>query len=269
MITHNDIIKYLKENIYPYLAPDLTESAEWYAESSYNSKARLRFILRYGAADTQAGITNIPINLSVEFEEKYADEMWAALSDFAQQNNELIEDISKYESNKTDYKQEMAYKVKNYIGGPVPGMNHQLQGMIYMSTISIDIRLIVFIDALTSNDASFKYGEHDMTNVLDYSYSIVKSQDTLVLGVGKIDATNYTNALQRSLTINYIVNKTNDAHKAIMEDAEKEETKECIFNNGAATRTFNGKVMQYSESIVYGDVIKASVTLVEGGAENE
>lgn len=265
MITHTNIISYISNTLENYIAEDIFKQAEFFNENYENTKAPLRFIYKFQSGDTEFDITNLRCNLYIEVRQDLLNEIMDSLTDYATDYNESIVSLNQLEA-VNNVMDEVTYRIKNIISTPSIINDNQQLGFERFTTLSMDFRLIVFVDALATNDAFIKIDNQKVTNILQYNYSTTRQKDSFVLGALNLQALNYSNSLQKTLTISYIVSKTDDTHEAIMlaADSENDDIFNIVFYNGKVTRTFIASILDYHEVLLTSDVTKATVTFVAG-----
>jgi hypothetical protein len=271
MITHEEVIAFFKsqlldepeEGAASYIAWDLAQNIGFYSESNINAKEAITFAFRFLSSTTNVGILRIPATLLIDTEQQYADEIYNDLTAFALDYNETINETTQGTKIKT------FYNTPQYLGANQIGARS-------IVTLSLDMTFIVFNDALTSKDVKITYNGLEIPYVTDYAYSVVKGQDSLVLGAGETKLINYTAQTQKVLVINFILSATDEVHKEILASAEETKTTnqdgiaiqegiEIIFNDGVIERNLNVHVQQLTETIVLQDVTQISVTFSETG----
>lgn len=264
MITHEGIMQYLKELITHYLPDDLKDKTSFFNESANDASTPINFIIKMLSAETQAGITNMPIQLIIESDQAYQDLVLGSLIDLATEMNEKIEDVY-------DAKNDLTFYCKNMFNTPVVINEHFQRGVAKFMAASMDIRLITFLDAFTSNSAKVIYGNsnpEDITDVIpyviNYSYSVVKQMETNVFGLSSAKAHNECVGMQRQLTIDFVMSNER-IQKGILNASEKinDDSIEIWFVDGLREIQLYVDVLSLTETITFGDVTKISVTFVE------
>ncbi len=265
MITHEEVIAFFKsqlldepeEGAASYIALDLIPKIAFFSETNFNAKEAVTFTFSFLSSTTNMGILRIPVTLMIDTEQQYADEIYNDLTIFALDYNETINETTQGTKVKT------FYNTPQYLGVNQIGARS-------IVTLSMDMTFIVFNDALTSKNAKITYNGLEIPYITDYAYSVVKGQDSLVLGAGETKIINYTAQTQKVLIINFILSATNEAHKEILTSAEETEAASqeaiaIVFNDGVIERNLNVHVQQLTETIVLQDVTQISVTFSETG----
>ena len=133
MLTADRVKNYLKTIIEPFLASDIT--TDFHSEFYYNPEAVANFTIKLLTGNIQAKITQLPIQLIVEVDNVYLDDVVNALNELAITYNETIAEIDDN-------------TFRQFYSTPVVIGTFKNEGLEVKSTISVDISFLTFENLL-------------------------------------------------------------------------------------------------------------------------
>lgn len=133
MITAEKVKDYLKTIIEPYLPSDIT--TDFHSEFYYNPEAVANFTIKLLTGNIQAKITQQPIQLICEVDNRYLNDIIDALNEMAITYNETIATI-----NNNSFRQ--------FYSTPVVIGTFKNEGLEIKSTISMDVNFLTFKNLL-------------------------------------------------------------------------------------------------------------------------
>lgn len=153
MITGSKVKDFLKEIIMPYIEEDIT--CEFHDEFYFNPQAHANFIVKLLSGQIQAGITQYPIQLIVEVEQQYFNEVNEALIKFANDYNETVDKIGNV-------------SIRQYYSTPAVINTFSNSGVDIKTTIAMDISFITMsnlldIESLTINNENIAFLNYNIS----------------------------------------------------------------------------------------------------------
>jgi hypothetical protein len=289
MITHDNIVTFLKNNLTTYLKSpfdeetgeplgeysDFADNMEIYQESSYNSNKDIVITVQFLKGSTQLGVTDIPINVIFEVIEGKATNNKTIANEFMDLINSFIEDYNDKTTLMVD-DNNVSYIVKQYYSSTNAIGNGQQRGTNKYKAFTMDMRLIIYengyFQSLEDSKLKFNFDGGNiqvLENVLEITTHISHGQEGFTLGSNPNQKLRI-NSIQYQLQVTYIATcKNKDVvseqnmqtlHQKIAAEALQNITYN-ITHEGLVTRTANMKVIDYVESTPYADVMKVQLTL--------
>ena len=133
MINAEKVKNYIKEIISPYLASDIT--TDFHSEFYYNPEAVANFTIKLLTGNIQAKITQQPIQLICEVDNRYLNDIIDALNEMAINYNETITNID-------------GVSLRQFYSTPVVIGTFKNDGLEIKSTISMDVNFLTFSNLL-------------------------------------------------------------------------------------------------------------------------
>ena len=272
MITHDNVINFLKNSLTTYLTTtqdgkysDFVDNIEIYEESSYNSKKDIVITVQFLKGTTQLGVTDQPINVIFEVIEGKATNDKTIANEFMDLVNTFVEDYNDTTTTMQD-DNDTIYIVKQYYSSTNAMGNGQQRGTNKYKAFAMDMRLIIYehgyFQSLEDSRIKFNLGVgniQDLENVLEITSRISHGQEGFTLGSNPNQKIKI-NSIQYQIQVTYIATRTNSLHMKIANEVLTNATYN-ITHQGFATRTSNMKVIDYVESTPYADVMKVQLTL--------
>lgn len=139
MITGFDVKEFLKDKIKPYLSEDI--KCDFHDEFYYNPQANVNFTVKLLTGQIQLGITQYPIQLIIEVDQQYYQEVNEALIKFANDYNEDSDEIN-------------GISIRQYYSTPAVINTFSNGGIDARTTMSMDISFVVFNNLLDIESVS-------------------------------------------------------------------------------------------------------------------
>ncbi len=229
MITHDNIVTFLKNSLTTYLESpydeqtgeplgqysDFVDNMEIYQESSYNSKKDIVITVQFLKGSTQVGVTDLPINVIFEVLEGKATHDKTMANEFMDLVNTFIEDYNDTTINMID-DNNTTYIVKQYYSSTTALGNGQQRGDKKYKAFSMDMRLIIYennyFHALEDSKIKFNLATgvtKELENVLEIVTRITHGQEGFTLGANPNQQLRL-NSIQYHLQVTYIATKKID-----------------------------------------------------------
>lgn len=259
MITHKILLDYLKGLITDKLkAAEQTQTLDldFSDEFNYNSKAHCLFVLKVLSGAITSGNITLPIQLMGEIESNYVREVIDVLNELAIENNEKTINLG------DDLHAKVFFRTPSVIG------TFQNKGLNDMTAIAMDISLLITIGSVTFSDVYLRiYNPNtdemeDMTNMLDLTYANRHIKDARTIGSNP-NQKNYTNAIQKEITVDYIIDATSALHQMLADDVDSDKIYKVEYYNGVYERVYNMTILSYDEIHILGDIAKAKLALTQ------
>lgn len=254
------------------------------ANESYDGKTRkdIKVILKFLSAENTNGIIDLPIQVLVEVNTELQDIVFNILQDIAYEKHQTIETIY-FAPNEVDYSFKQFYKT------PIVINAFQNGGIYKTSTMTMDMRLVVFETFATTNDMELEFidlpsGYGDDTDYMDYAnnsdemaafkssiincvYHIEHRFDGIVKKGKKLQE-NRHNSYNVVFTVSYILNKADEIQGLLWDDADRDVNFQIkyksnhLFDNA---KTYKFRIQTYTENEIVSDVTKVTVTFISTG----
>lgn len=172
-----------------------------------------------------------------------------------------IEDTFKQLHNKLfEFNNEIIKVLFNYISDS----NRVLVNGVDYASVYVYLNLFNVESALLSNESSVMIDNQLLNGAFHITYNNNHTADGIVKGELSLVQLNNVNAIQQTLSVDFVVIKNDSLIRDLMANINNNKFYNIAYDNGMVTRTFDGYIINYVEDGIFNDTLK--IRLVFGVA---
>ncbi len=250
MIKSSELLEHLKTEMVKHFHENgLNYTTNFHEEMSYNSYANVDVIMKVLSGTITNNRIVYPVQIIVDIENEYFEEVKEALNSFAIYNNETLFQI--------EGKPELA--IKQFYSTPIVLSLFEQNGSNLTTSLTINATYIVFEGAIFSNDTYIKIDNTILEGVTGINYNNIHSCDSTVKN-GDPVARNYVNAIQITLSVDVDFIRNNELHQKLMEEKNSNKSYAIKYYNGFVEETHNMTIVNITENVLIGGIMQGRIS---------
>lgn len=289
-IEHETIRAYFEEKLRYYIdeisglqAQDILDNLVVANESiDKKDRKRVSVILKFLPATNTNGVVDIPIQLLVDVQTDYLDEVFNALQTLAYDLNQTI-DGKKIANNPVEYE----YKFKQFYRTPFVLQTFENGGAYKYTMVSMDVRFVVFTSIAVASDMKLSLtctigspGDEDTDTYDEDSDEILELNTALLNTVFHLEnrfdgrvfqnqpkQRNSRNSYNLSLSLSYIRNIEDTLQNIFFTQCDTNARWVIKYKMGNYYKQFKASIQTYTDTVLVSDVVKTTVEFVSVGGD--
>lgn len=246
---------HLEETLGAAIKANITDATySFHNEFYYDDKANINITIKALPGQIQLGVVQYPIQLLIECNDKFKDDLVKVLDDFAIAYNENVVTLEN-----GDYRE--YYTTSTVVG------TFQNRGTTRNVALTMEANIISFDNFYLGENKTLKVkiGTQyvQIQGVLGVNYKCQCTYDGSV-GVSGIQR-NYLASLNEVITIDGIKVADDEARQYFKQHRKDNTTFDIEYFDGETTETLNMKLISYDDNGVIGSTVKYQISLIQRG----